>query len=229
MRLPGRDRSPSCRRRRAPPERREGRDRPDGGDRVSALAAAPLLPTYSAGRSAPSSRATGSGKALVDDAGRPLPRLRRRHRRRRARPSPSGAARSRARAARSAVARLQPVRHRARPRARRAALRAVRRRPGLLLQLGNGGERGAATSGTRGGHGPGRRDRAGGQLPRPHDRRARGDGPAREARGVRAAAPGRPLRAAERRRVAAGRGRSGRRSDPRRADPRRGRRRAVGP
>ena len=75
-------------------------------------------------------------------------------------------------------------------RARRAALRALRRRAGVLLQLRRRGERGGAEVRAQGDR-QARHRRARGLVPRPHARRARGDRPAGEAGGVRAARPGR--------------------------------------
>ena len=72
--------------------------------------------------------------------------------------------------------------------ARRPALRAVRRRAGVLLQLGRRGDRGGDQVRAQGDR-QARDRRARGLVPRPDARRALGDRPAREARGVRAARP----------------------------------------
>ena len=90
-----------------------------------------------------------------------------------------------------------------------AAVGPLRRRAGLLLQLGRGGGRGGAQVRAQGDR-QARDRRARGLVPRPHARRARRDRPAGEARGVRAARAGRHVRARERRRRRSRR-RSGRR------------------
>ena len=96
-----------------------------------------------------------------------LPRLSRRDRRRRPRPPAPRAARRRARAARPALARVQPLLDRADGAARRAAVRAVRRRAVVLLQLRRGSDRGRAEVRAQGVGQAGRR-RARGLVPRPH-------------------------------------------------------------
>ena len=98
-----------------------------------------------------------------------VPRLRRRDRRRVARSLPSRPARRGSGAARAPLARLEPVPDRARGAARVAALRPLRRRAGVLLQLGRGGGRGGAQVRTQGDR-EGRRRRPGGWLPRAHAR-----------------------------------------------------------
>ena len=84
----------------------------------------PLLPTYARSPSR-SSRRRLLARSPTTAA---LPRPRRRHRRRRPRPLPSRAARGRAGAARAALARLEPLLDGADGGARRAAVRALRRR-----------------------------------------------------------------------------------------------------
>ena len=88
---------------------------------------------------------------LADRRRRPaLPRPRRRDRRRQPRPLPSGAARRRAGAARPALARLEPLLDRADGAPRRAAVRPLRRRAGVLLQLRHRGGRGRDQVGAQG-------------------------------------------------------------------------------
>ena len=127
-----------------------------------------------------------------------LPRPLRRHRRRRARPPPPRAARRRARAARPALARLEPLLDRADAEALAEAVGPLRRRAGVLLQLGRRVDRGRAQVGAQGDR-PQRGRRARGLVPRPHVRRAVGDRPAGEARRLRAARPRRRVRDARRR------------------------------
>ena len=171
-------------------------DRPDGGRSHDAAATLEptLLPTYAR---LGVTFVEGDGSWLVDDDGRRYLDLFAGHRSRRARPPPSRAARGSARAARPAVARLEPLLDRADAGARRAAVRPVRRRQRVLLQLGRRVDRGRAQVGAQGDR-PHRGRRARGLVPRPHVRRAVRHRAAREARGVRAARAGR--RASRRRR-----------------------------
>ena len=115
-----------------------------------------------------------------------------------------------------ALAHLQPLLDRADAAARRAALRPLRRRAGVLLQLRHRGDRGGAEVGAEGDGQAGRR-RARELVPRTNARRARRDRSARQARAVGAARAGRALRRPERRRIARGGCRPGRLGDPDRA------------
>ena len=84
----------------------------------------------------------GEGTGLWDADGHALPRLPVRPRRHQPRPRPPRGGRRPRRAGPDAAARLEPVRHRARPRGGgHARPPAGRRRPGLLLQLRRRGQR----------------------------------------------------------------------------------------
>ena len=88
-----------------------------------------------------------------------------------ARTPPPRAARRRARPARPALARVEPLLDGADGAARRALSRPLRRRAGVLLQLGRRGGRGRAQVRAQG-DGQDRPRRARGLVPRPHVRRA---------------------------------------------------------
>ena len=128
------------------------------------------------------------GLPRVGRRGPRVPRLRRRDRGRRARPPAPAPSRRRARAARPALARVESLLDGADAPARGAALGAVRRRAGVLLQLGRRGERGGAQGRAQGDR-PHADRRARGRLPRPDARRALRHRPAGEVGGLRAARP----------------------------------------
>ena len=133
-------------------------------------------------------------RLLADRRRRPaLPRLHRRHRGRQPRPLPSRPARGREGAARTALARLEPLLDRADGAPRRAAVRPLRRRARVLLQLRHRGRRGRDQVGAQGDR-PQRARRARGLVPRPDDGRALDHRPAGQARAVRADRARRPLR-----------------------------------
>ena len=90
-------------------------------------------------------------------------------------PAPLAAAQC---SARATLARVEPLLDGADGRACRAPVRPLRRRPGVLLQLGRGGDRGRAQVRAQGDR-QARRRRARGLLPRAHLRRALRDRPAR--------------------------------------------------
>ncbi len=179
----------------------------------STLTASPLLPTYARYGV---TFASGDGVWLAECRWTPVPRPPRRHRGRLARPLPSSAARRRAAAARRALAHLEPLFDRADAAARRVALRPLRRRSGVLLQLRRRGDRGGAEVGAEGDRKTGCRG-ARELLSRTHSRRTRRDRTAVEACSVGAARAGRALRDVERRGVAGGGDRPGHRGDPARA------------
>ena len=118
-----------------------------GPSAMSVFTGTPLLPTYA--RFPVDVR---RGRRRVADRRRraALPRPLRRHRRGQARPPPPRPARRRTRPARPALARLEPLFHRADAGARSAAVRAVRRRPRVLLQLRRRVGRGGAQVGAQG-------------------------------------------------------------------------------
>ncbi len=161
---------------------RLGRPRGDRRDGGAAVTPSPpiraVLPTYARLGRHLRARATAPGSSTTTGAA--LPRLRRRHRRRRPRPLPPRASLA---AAHAQLERLWHVSNlywtRADVQARRPALRALRRRAGLLLQLRRRGDRGRAQVRAQGDW-QARRRRARGLLPRAYARRALGvTGPAR--------------------------------------------------
>ena len=90
---------------------------------------------------APVALVRGEGARVWDTRRQGVSRLHRRHRGDRARALPSQGGRDDARAGGHAAPRVEPLLHPAADPARQAALRPLVRRPGLLLQLGRGGQR----------------------------------------------------------------------------------------
>ena len=165
----------------------------------------------------------GRGRLARRRLGQAVPRLPGRDRRLRARPLPPGRDRRDPRPARPSLAHVQPLLDAADGRARHPPLGSVRRRAGVLRQLGCGGDRGRPQVRAQGHRQDGHR-RARRLVPRTYLRGPVDDGSAGEASRVRAARARRPLRPPERRGVAGGRRRRRqRRLRPPRARPGRGR------
>ena len=187
---------------------------------VSAILGANVLPTYPRADVTFVSR---RGRLARRRLGQALSRLPGRDRRLRARPLPPGGDGRDPRPARPPLAHVQPLLDAADGRARHPPLGSVRRRAGVLRQLGRGGDRGRPQVRAQGHRQDGHR-RARRLVPRPYLRGPVDDGSAGEASRVRAARARRPLRPPERRGVAGGRRRRRqRRLRPPRAHPGRGR------